>query len=302
MAITLTEDWVKDIKDELFDGQNSFITMSRSHDEFVKNKIVHIPQSGSLAGVTKNRSSFPATVEQRTDTDLNYTLEDYSVDPVLIEDIENMQNSYSKRDSVMFQHKNKLKEQIALNTIFDWSTDESSQLVITTGADEAAGPVGSTGLRKRLIMDDIRNASIALDNQNVPDDGRRILMLPSNMYADLFDVDALLRNDIVSGKTLPSGVQTKIMGFNIMKRGFCVNYNEAGTAKIAIGAAVSAADNSSAIAWHPDFVAKALGTVKVFTEERSPLYYGDLLSAQVLFKASRLRNSSVGIVNIIQDA
>lgn len=300
MAITLTEDWEKDIKDELFDGQNSFISMSRSHDEFVKNKIVHIPQSGSLAGVTKGRVSFPATVEQRTDTDLNYTLEDYSVDPVLIENIEEMQNSYSKRDSVMFQHKNKLKEQIALNTIFDWSTTESSQLVNTTGDDTTAGPVGSTTSRKALVIADIISARIALDNQNVPDDGRRIMMLPSNMYNDLFAINDLIRDDIVDRKTLPAGVQTRILGFNIMKRNFVLTYDAAGTSKNAIGAAVNAADNSAGLAWHPDFVAKALGAVNVFTEEKSPIYYGDILSANVLFKAARLRNTSVGVVNIVQ--
>lgn len=300
MAITLTEDWVGDIEDEVFDGQNSFISMSKNHDGFVNNKIVHIPQSGTLASVTKNRTVYPATVEQRSDTSLDYTLEDYSVDPVRIDDIEEIQNSYDMRKSIMFQHMNKLKDEIALNTMFDWSTETSAQLVNTTGTDTTAGPKDSTGTRKALLIADIISARILLDEANVPDDGKRILLLPSNMYNDLFTVQDLLRDDIVDRKTLPSGVQTKILGFNIMKRNFTLNYNAAGSARKAIGSVVASDDNSAGIAWHPEYVAKALGNTKVFAEENSPIYFGDIVSAQVLFKATRMRSTGDGVVNIIQ--
>ena len=302
MAITLTEDWVTDIKEELFDGPNSFITMSRSHDEFVKNKIVHIPQSGSVSGVTKNRTVFPATVEQRTDTTLDYTLEDYSVDPVLVEDIEEIQNSYSKRDSILFQHKNKLKEEIALNTMFDWSTATAAQIVRTTGSAIVgnAPKDGGTGTRLAFTLNDLISLSGNLDDQNVPDDGRRVLLLPTTMYNDLFRDANLVTTDIVSGKTLPTGVHKKLMGFNIIKRNFVVNYNTGATAINAINGAVSATDNSGGIAYHPDFVAKALGAIKVYANDNQADYYGSILSAQVLFKASPVRTGAVGIANIVQ--
>ena len=80
----LTEDWANYIENTLYDGGNEFITKSRNHDGFVKNKTVHIPQAGTLPGVTKNRAIYPATVGSRTDTTLDYTLEDYSVDPVRV--------------------------------------------------------------------------------------------------------------------------------------------------------------------------------------------------------------------------
>lgn len=302
-TFTLTEDWVTDIKDELFDGPNSFIAMSRNHDEFVKNKIVHIPQSGSLAGVTKNRELFPATVEQRTDTTLDYTLEDYSVDPALVENIEEIQNSYSKRDSIMFQHKNKLNEEIALNAMFDWSTATASQIIRTTGDDIAnnAPRNGGTGDRKAFTLNDLISLSGNLDDQNVPDDGSRVLLLPTTMYNDLFRDPNLVTKDIVKGLSLPTGVHAQIMNFNIIKRNFVVNYASDASSLNAIGGAVSATDQSGGIAWHPQFVAKALGSVKVFFEEDSPIYYGDILSSQVLFKASPVRTGSVGIVNIVQD-
>lgn len=303
MAGILTEDWVTDIKDELFDGPNSFITMSRSHDEFVSKKVVHIPQSGSLAGVTKNRVIFPAVVEQRTDTTLDYTLEDYSVDPALVENIEEIQNSYSKRDSIMFQHKNKLNEEIALNTMFDWSTATAAQIVRTTGSDIAnnAPRNGGTGTRKAFTLSDLIALSGNLDDQNTPDDGSRVLLLPTTMYNDLFRDPNLVTKDIVT-KSLPKGVHAQIMNFNIIKRNFVVNYNSGATALNAINGAVGATDQSGGLAWHPAFVAKALGPIKVFFEEDSPIYFGDIISSNVLFKASPVRTGSVGVVNIVQAA
>jgi hypothetical protein len=304
MAGILTEDWVTDIKDELFDGQNSFITMSRSHDEFVSNKVVHIPQSGSLSGVTKNRTSFPATVEQRTDTTLDYTLEDYSVDPALVENIEENQNSYSKRDSILFQHKNKLKEEIALNTMFDWSTATAAKIVRTSGSDIAGNaPLGGgAGTRKAFSLDDLISLSTNLDDQLVPDDGRRVLLLPTRMYNDLFRDPNLVNIDIMDKKSLPNGVHAGIMGFNIIKRSFVVNYNAGATTLNPIGGAVSATDQSGGVAWHPDFVAKALGAINVFFEEKSPIYFGDVISSNVLFKATPVRTGAVGIANIVQAA
>tara|TARA_R100001244_G_scaffold40790_2_gene36677 strand:+ start:3863 stop:4780 length:918 start_codon:yes stop_codon:yes gene_type:complete len=298
---TLTEDWVTDIEDILFENENSFITMSRNHDEFVVNKTVHIPQAGSLAGVTKNRSTFPAVVEQRTDTTLDYTLEDYSVDPALVEDIEELQNSYSKRDSVLFDHKNKLKEEIALNTMFDWATVDATQIVRTSGSAIAGNaPVGATGTRLAFTLNDLINLSANLDLQLVPDDGRRVLLLPTRMYNDLFRDPQLVTIDTMNKKSLPTGVHAGIMGFNIIKRSFVVNYNTGATALNAIGGAVAGTDNSGGIAWHPDFVTKALGSVKMFFEENSPIYFGDILSSQVLFKAHHMRTGKIGIAAIVQ--
>ncbi len=301
---TLTEDWVTDIEDILFETDNSFITMSRSHDEFVKNKVVHIPQAGSLAGVTKNRQIFPATVEQRTDVTNDYTLEDYSVDPALVEDIEEIQNSYSKRDSIMFDHKSKLKEEIALNTMFDWSVDGGSDNIVRTTGSSITGnaPVGAVGTRKAFTLADLINLSANLDLQLIPDDGRRVLLLPTRLYNDLFRDPELTTIDTMNKKSLPTGVHAGIMGFNIIKRSFVVNYDATAANKNPIGGAVSATDQSGGIAYHPDFVTKALGSIKVYFEENSPIYFGDILSSQVLFKAHFMRTGKVGIAGIVQDA
>ncbi len=295
----LTEDWAKVIENQLFDGQNEFINKSRSHDQFVVNKTVHVPQAGSLSGVTKNRAVYPATVESRSDTTLDYNLDDYSVDPVRVGRIEDIQNSYDKMESIMFQHVNLLKEEIALNTAFDWSTNTTANHVNTTGAAGTNnGPAGSTGNRNTLVLADLLSASKRLDEMNIPDDGKRVLLLPSNMYNELFTIQDLLRDDIADSKSLGSGVMKRVFGFNIMKRSFVLTYNA--SVKNAVGSAIASDDDSAGIAYHPNFVAKALGSITMYEETKSPTYFGDIVSADVLFKATQLRTSGDGIVNIVQ--
>ncbi|MCH7902752.1 hypothetical protein IIC68_03290, partial [archaeon] len=69
------EIWIKDIEEILFSQNNEFLRKSVSHDAFVDNLIVHIPQAGSLPGAVKNRTIFPAPIVGRTDTTLDYTLD-----------------------------------------------------------------------------------------------------------------------------------------------------------------------------------------------------------------------------------
>ena len=109
----LTEVWERDIQEVLFAKNNEFLRASVNHDAFVVNKTVHVPQAGSLPGVTKNRTVFPAPVISRDDTTLDYDLDIFSVDPVRIGRIEEVQISYAKLQSVWAQHRKMLNDLIS---------------------------------------------------------------------------------------------------------------------------------------------------------------------------------------------
>ena len=303
MAGVLTEVWVKTIQEVLFAKNNEFLRASVSHDAFVVNKTVHVPQAGSLPGVTKNRTVFPAPVISRDDTTLDYDLDAFSVDPVRIGRIEEVQISYAKRQSVMSQHMMKLMDLIAKEGIFNWASDTAANQVRTTGAtgnDNA--PKGATGNRKKVLLEDIAKVAEVMDDQDVPDDGRW-LMLPSKMYYELFTIQDLIRDDIIGETTLPAAAIKKILNFNIMKRSSntVVKYDEQATPqRRAVGAAVASDDNFGAIAWHVDFVATALGSIEVFADEKSATMFGDVISADVLSKTTKLRTDEAGIVTLIQ--
>lgn len=304
MAV-LTQAWVRTIEDVLFAKNNEFLRASVNHDQFVVNATVHVPQAGSLPGVTKNRTVFPAPVISRDDTTLDYDLDSFSVDPVRIGRIEEIQVSYAKRQSVMSQHMNKLTDLIAKEGIFNWASDLGTHQVRTTGSDSDKNlPVGAIGTRKKVTIDDLAVVAQTMDDQDVSDDGRW-LMLPSKMYYELFTIQDLIRDDIIGETTLPDAVIRKILNFNIIKRSSntVVKYDDAGTPqRKAVGAAATDDANFGAIAWQVDAVATALGEIVVFSDEASATMMGDVISADVLSKTTKLRSDEAGIVTLIQAA
>lgn len=300
-----TEAWVGDIQEKLFAGPNSFLRLSVNHDQFVVNKTVHVPQAGSLPGAIKNRVVFPAAVLDRDDTTLDYDLDSFSIDPVRIGRIEEVQVSYAKRTSVMFQHQNLLNDIIAREGIFNWASDLSGNQVRTTGSDSSINaPEGASGTRKEITVKDLSTVAQVMDDQDVPDDGRWLL-LPSKMYYEVFSILELIREDIIGTTTLLDAALKKVLNFNIMKRSSntVVKYDNTGTPqRRAVGAAPLSDDNFGAIAWQVDSVATALGAITVFSDEGAATMYGDVISADVLSKTTKLRSDEAGIVTLIQAA
>ena len=95
------EIWEGDIVEKLY-AENPHLSLCVNADQYVlAGKVVHIPQAGAAPDVVKNRSSLPAAVKKRTDTDITYPLDEYTSDPVHISNAETIEPSYDKRMSVM---------------------------------------------------------------------------------------------------------------------------------------------------------------------------------------------------------
>ena len=63
--------------------------------------------------------------------------------------------------------------------------------------------------------------------------------------------------------------------------------------------------NLACLAWHVDFVTKALGSIEMFSDSGDngmgkPEYYGILLSALVMLGAAKLRTDEKGIAMLVQ--
>jgi hypothetical protein len=112
--------------------------------------------------------------------------------------------------------------------------------------------------------------------------------------------------DSYGKSALPDGVVNRIHGFDIMIRSTVVVYDNTATPVIkAVGddgtpTTPATTDNLACLAYHPSFVAKAVGAADVFIDENKPEYYGSIVSALQLFGASKMRTSQTGIVAIVQ--
>lgn len=302
------EQWLADIQENLFKN-NAIINRAVNHDGFVNYKTVHVPQAGANPTISKNISSFPATISQRTDSELTYSMDTYYVEPIHIEKgQETAFISYDKRMSVLRQNISTLEEVLTNHALYKWAPAGAGTFVKTTGsAVSSALAPSATSTRLAITLADILSAKAILDAANVPQEGR-ILLMPSSIYnGQLLAIQDVYQMQSYGSSALPSGVVARIHGFDIMIRSTVVVYDNTATPVLktvadGTGAPSSPAstDNLACLAYHPSFVAKAMGATEVIINEDVAEYYGSLISSFQLFGASKMRTSQTGIVAIVQ--
>lgn len=304
MAIQ-TEIWAREIAEKLF-PDNSFLAQAISDDAWVENKTVHLPQAGALPAVVKNRSSFPATPTQRTDTDATYDLDEYTSTPSLVRDIEEIETSYAKRSSVVDSHSKEINRQIANWLAHSWAPTDAAGMIRTSGDAGAALTPGATGDRKKLTVEDIITAKDLLDDMDIDPGGRNIL-LPSKMYNSLLKDQwkELVSLDKTGKARIASGVLMELFGFKIWLRGSnnILSYSNAATPVLRTpDASTLTTANAAALVWHKDFVRRAKGAVKVYADYDKPEYYGSTFSAMARAGGRKAYSDGTGVVAIIESA
>lgn len=308
----LTEVWSQDIQDNLYMG-NEFMKKATSHSMWVNHKTVHVPQAGAAPGVEKDRSVFPAAIGSRTDTELTYSLSQYTTDPVLLQNIEELQISYDKRKSILWNMQQKLAFVVATQTLYAWAPSGASRIVSTTGSTSTLNLPHSTatGSRKMTTISDVTRLKAILDSDNVPQTGR-ILLVPQYMYnTDILNISGIVQAYAFGSAVAPEGVVARLMGFDIMIRSEVLVYDNTGTPVIkAIDgdgtlSSPAATDQGAALAYHPDYVCHALGAITPYFNAGSngnglPEYFGSIFSAEVMHGASKLRTDQKGVVALVQ--
>lgn len=295
------EIWQQTIVEGLF-ADNSFMSKAVNDDMYVnQGKKVHIPNAGTPSNVEVNRSSLPASVNERTDTDVEYTLDELTTDPVRIPHADTIELSYDKRNSVIRQDRAQLISKAAEQMLYNWSPDKSCFLK-TSGAKESAAYIPkATGSRKNLVKADILSLMVKFNADDLPQEGR-YLLLDAQMYAQL--LDDLSESDkwmFQNSANVQRGILGQLYGFNIMQRSSVLRYSASDTLS-KWGAAGAATDNAAGLAWQEECVSRALGEVKVFDSVDDPTYYGDIYSFLVRVGGSRRRNDKKGIYALVQAA
>lgn len=290
------EIWIRDIK-EGFWPDNSFISRSVDHSEYVNNHTVHVPQSGIAPKVTKNRSVFPAVLNTREDSELTYNLDIYDVPPMLVRNLTEVELSYDKRQSVMKQSKETLMDYVAMDTLKKWVPSGVTTHATTGDGEPAHVHDTATGNRKKMTRGDVEAIKKIFDAQDIPAMGRSIL-LDAIMYNQL--VNSLTDAEqvsFISGADPVKGVMGKFLGFEFLMRSSVFTTTSGGAKKTG---AASATDCAGGLAWQRDCVSRALGEVNVFDSEKDPTYYGDIVSMAVRAGGSHLRSDKKGIVLLYQ--
>jgi hypothetical protein len=299
------EIWVSDIAENVF-ADNTFLSECRDDSEFLSGKVVHLPQAGATPNTQKNRTQLPATAQKRTDTTADYTVDELTTDPVVLQMTEEIEASYPKRQSILHDHVETLATGAADIASYVWTPDRAANIVSTSGAARAAYKAFQAGNRKAFTKQDILNAQRVLNGQNVPQAGRCCL-IDSDLLMDLLLIPEFTQAYAIGqNSTVTDGSIAKLFGFKFYVRSNTTLFTGAG-AKKSPDVAAATTDNVSALFWHPTFVRFAKGTktnggVQVFEDAANPLFFGDVFSALLRVGGKIARTDQRGVVAVIEAA
>ena len=265
---------------ENFYPDNSFATKSVDDSVFVNARKVHIPNAGSPSGVKKNRAIKPATVNQRTDHDLEYEMDELTTDPIYIPNIDVVELSYDKRNSIIANDRAQLQEEAHVNLLERWGAGVAKgNILLTSGSNQrdAHTSDNSIGKRKRICKEDLLGIMTKMDADNVPEAGR-YLLLDAHMYADLLaDLSESDKWMFQNSANMQQGILGNLYGFNIMKRSKVLRI-KSDKSLLSWSEEGEAGELAAALAWQEQSVSRALGEIKMFDSTNNPTYYGDIYS------------------------
>lgn len=289
---------------ENFYPDNSFASKSVDDSTFVHAHKVIIPNAGAPSKVQKNRTVKPASVNQRTDHDLEYEIDELTTDPIYIPNIDTVELSYDKRTSVISNDRAQLQDEAHLNLLERWGKGvPASNVLLTTGTTERDAHTSetATGKRKRITKNDLLAIMTRMDADNVPEEGR-YLLLDAHMYADLLaDLSESDKWMFQNSADVQRGVLGNLWGLNIMKRSKVLRVKN-DKALLPWGEDAVAGELAAALAWHDKSVSRALGEVKMFDSTNNPLYYGDIYSFLLRTGGSVRRYDKKGIYLLAEAA
>lgn len=291
------EIWIGDMVEGFF-PDNTFVTRSIDHSQYVNKKTVHVPNAGGEPEVKKNEANYPIAATKRTDSDLTYDIDDYKVVPIHIQDSEVVELSYDKRQSVIAQSKAVLQRTVMESILSSWVPSSPSSIA-TSGAAVAAHLPSATGNRNSFCRKDVQAIKTMFDKDDIPSEGRYIL-LDAEMYNQLLGdmTDAEVVN-FLAGADPKTGIIGRFLGFEFYMRSKVLKATAAGAKKEWSGSAV-ATDCAAGLAWHRNSVSRALGEVTMYDDSGNPLYYGDIMSFEVRAGGMCIRGDKKGVVFIYQ--
>jgi len=300
MSTTVNRElWMPVIEEAFFADFNKISLFATNDDIYVDSKQVHIPQSGTMPTVLKNNSSYPLSVNDRTDTILTYDIDSWQMPAVRIGDFDTKDLSYDLQKSVIYNQVGNLGETIMFNLINNFYIGKETDKYVETSGDAAVAQApGATGQRKALTIEDLSKAAEILDKQKIPG-SERFLILPPSMFYQLHSsmIDTYTINDN-DGLTMMTG---KPMGFTIISLPQVINTTSAGNIR-AYGHSGATSDLECGLALHKSAVSIARKEIKIYTNSADAEYQADIISAGTWAGGKYRREDKKGVVPILQDS
>lgn len=271
---------------------------------------VNIPQYTASAEIMQDyvevgggNYGFGATGDNRVaEGNLKFDLISHQTKPKSVTSLEDVITNYDKFGGVVRNTISRLVEFKGKSLLFQAGKDvTAARTIVTTGGATSAGPDGTT--RNAMTYDDFVNLALAMDEDNVSEEGRFII-LPARMYADMLKDDTIIKaNELGTGEApIAAGVVAKVAGINIMKKNTVLQLsgNTSGADAIDPFLDESAQGYHGALAFVSEAVAYAVDSVETFVTEGAAHKYGDEFSSQIFGSANAARTDGKGIYILAQ--
>jgi len=280
-----TQIWIKDIQEKL-SSANQFSQFAKNHSPYVNNNTVHIPNAAAPSLISRNNATLPLVPAARTDVDLTYTLDKFSSAAKYIEDLEAVELSYDLRQSIFGQDMAELNDTVNDWLLYNWALTAAS----------GASLVECTAVTFATML----SLAKKFDADNISRQGRKLICTPA-IAEQIYGIDRLENTETVNNMISIDGYIGRMAGFDIMVRDVVLESTGATGAYTIYAPDVATGKTGFevALAWHPDYVAAASGTPKVFLTENDPLYQGTLISLGVRNAGKNLRTDGKGVYGII---
>ena len=300
-AELLKRQFLSEIQPLLFKN-NDWLSRSKNDDAFVNANTVELPHSGTLTGAGVNPSSFPLTIEKRTDVATNYDLDVVHSFPTHLEIDEALTVAYDKRASILDQHAKEIMQRVGSLALYAWAGGANA-FTPTTGSSRAAAGASQTGNRKAVTKADIlaiRKRFFADDIVGGQGGVQGIAVITPSMYSDLLAISEFVDGEKYGRSNIPDGVISRAFGFDFYIRSSVVVTNNSDALK-AEGAAAAATDQDAGVWYSPDFVRKAKSGIQILLDENKPEFLGSLMNARCRFGSAPVRNDNKGVYLMFED-
>ena len=275
------------VTEQLYASQK-FLGFTTSVSEYLTGKTVHIPQYNFQGAIVVNGSPVTSIAAYKpSEADLTFTVDEYSYDkPILVTNFDELLTNYNKLQVTTNGSTQFLVTQIGSRIINKLAMDvPSTKVVKTSGSNGTNNNPAKTAARKKLTYADLITLAQKMNEDNVPEDGRYLLLTPQ-LYTELLS-DTQIINALNFGQpTLPEGVVKMVAGINIMVRSL-VSHSDSSGAVYAFDAAYTpvGTDNFVGLAWQTASFVKAESAPIIYTDANNAFLRGNVLNVSYYMAA-----------------
>lgn len=299
-AVPLVIKFKKEVEEKL-SPDNTFYINSVDDGAYLDGKTVRKGVAGDDPTVVTNPTSFPLTVFENVDDNLDYDISRHATLPQRIDNEQELILSFAKRQTVVNAHARVLDVKIAEEMVYNWQPTVAGNLLDTTGAMVTGSLThkGATGTRRAITLADIIKACELLDRQDA--NGDRYGLINSIQYSQLLQIpDFVDYNKTGRSGLLEKGIIGEICGVKLYKRSSAGAFDTS-KAKKKISAVTAATDKGGLLIWDSSLVTRAKGPVKVYWNPDKGEYLGGILNMEIRAGGS-IRKDGIGVVAIVEAA